>query len=235
MTTTVCLYARVSTEKQTTDNQIIRLREFAQSRGYNIYKEYEDTASGTLQRRPALDEMLKDAKQHKFDKILAVKIDRIGRSLTNLKNIIDDLMLWNVGLEMLDQSIDTSSASGRLMITLLGAFAEYEREIIVERTNDGIARARRQGKHLGHPYTKLSDYHINKAKRILGENPKISERKLAEQFDGIGRTKLIEELKSLGILEIGRKGGYVGVYIPDTEKTNGCKTSDCNTTKEVSE
>lgn len=216
----VGLYARVSTKDQTTDNQIIRLREYCQSRGYEVVGEYVDVASGKLTHRPQLDAMLKDAKKRRFDKIIAIKIDRIGRSLINLKNIVENLTTWGIGLEMVDQDIDTSSASGRLMISLLGAFAEYERELIVERTNDGIARARKQGKDIGRARTELSPYQIDKAKQIIEQNPNISARELASHFDGIGRTCLIARLRELGIYN-GRKGGYDGVYKETSKNTDG--------------
>ena len=196
----VCLYARVSTAEQETDNQLIRLREVAQNRRWTVYKEYVDVASGRNANRPALDEMMKDAKKHRFDKILAVKLDRIARNTINLCNMIQDLALWNVGIEFLDQPIDTSSPSGKLTIVILGAIAEFERELIVERTKDGLNRARKEGKTLGKPKVTLSDYQREKARRLIAENPNISTRKLAEQFDGISRMTLLKLLKEEGII-----------------------------------
>lgn len=216
----VALYARVSTKDQTTDNQTIRLRSYAKTRVYEVVDEYVDVASGKNAHRPELDRMLADAKQHRFEKIIAVKIDRVGRSLINLKNIVDNLEKWNVGLEMIDQDIDTRSASGRLMINLLGAFAEFERELIVERTRDGLARAKKQGKKLGNECKTLTPYQIDKAKRILAENPNISQRKLAEQFEGISRTCLISGLRDLGLIS-GRQTGCNGVYKEPNEKSSG--------------
>lgn len=196
----VAIYARVSTSEQETDNQLIRLREVARNRGWTVYKEYVDVASGRNANRPALNDMLRDAKKHSFDKIIAVKLDRIARNTINLCNMIQDLALWNVGIEFLDQPIDTSSPSGKLTIVILGAIAEFERELIVERTKDGLNRARKEGKTLGKPKSTLSDYQRDKARRILAENPDISTRKLAEQFDGISRMTLIKLLKEDGIL-----------------------------------
>ena len=196
----VCLYARVSTEEQNTDNQILRLREVATARGWDVVEEYVDKASGKDARRPALDKMMNDAKKHRFDKIIAVKLDRIARSVVNLFNLMTDLDNWNVKIEFLDQPIDTSTAYGRMILTVLGAVAEFERELIVDRTNAGIQRAVAQGKTLGCPKKTLSDYQIDKARQILSENPNISMNKLASQFDGISRNTLLKLLKQEGII-----------------------------------
>lgn len=196
----VGLYARVSTDKQETDNQLIRLREVAHNRGYDIFDEYVDIASGRNANRPNLDRMMKDAKSHRFDKIIAVKLDRIARSVTNLNNLMNDLYTWNIGIEFIDQPIDTSTPSGKLILTILGAMAEFERELIVERTQDGLERARKQGKTLGRKSTTLSEYQIEKARSILNENPNISMNALSKQFTGISRNTLIKCLKEEGMI-----------------------------------
>lgn len=227
MTSIVAMYARVSTDRQDTDNQMIRLREWATNNGWTVYNEYVDVASGKNTRRPSLTKMLEDAKMHRFDTIIAVKIDRIGRSVLDFKNIMEKLEAWDVKIKMLDQDIDTSTASGRFMITMLSAVAEFEREVIVERVNDGLRRAEKEGKVFGRPKKTLSDYQIEKAKRILAENPNISNRQLAEQFEGISRTALIKGLRDLGILgESGQKTLSDGVYKETPKKSDGQKTTD---------
>ena len=197
----VGLYARVSTDKQDTDNQMIRLREIAQNRGYEVFDEYVDIASGRNANRPNLDRMMKDAKQHRFDKIIAVKLDRIARSVTNLNNLMNDLYAWNVGIEFIDQPIDTTTPAGKMILTILGAMAEFERELIVERTNDGLKRARTEGKTLGRKNVTLSDYQLEKARSILKDNPNISMNALSKQFTGISRNTLIKCLKEEGLIE----------------------------------
>lgn len=197
----VGLYARVSTDKQDTDNQMIRLREIAQNRGYEVFDEYVDIASGRNANRPNLDRMMKDAKQHRFDKIIAVKLDRIARSVTNLNNLMNDLYAWNVGIEFIDQPIDTTTPAGKMILTILGAMAEFERELIVERTNDGLKRARKEGKTLGRKNVTLSDYQLEKARSILKDNPNISMNALSKQFTGISRNTLIKCLKEEGLIE----------------------------------
>lgn len=197
----VGLYARVSTDKQDTDNQMIRLREVAQNRGYEVFDEYVDIASGRNANRPNLDRMMKDAKQHRFDKIIAVKLDRIARSVTNLNNLMNDLYAWNVGIEFIDQPIDTTTPAGKMILTILGAMAEFERELIVERTNDGLKRARKEGKTLGRKTVTLSEYQLDKARSILKDNPNISMNALSKQFTGISRNTLIKCLKEEGLIE----------------------------------
>lgn len=226
----VALYARVSTDKQTTDNQIIRLREWADRKQWEVYAEYIDVRSGKDANRPQLKEMLSCARKGYFDCILAVRLDRIGRSVMQLSEIVENLDRWQVGLKLLDQDIDTTTVMGKFMFTILSAAAEFERNLIVDRVNDGLDRARKEGKTLGRPTRKLSKYQIEKAKSILAENPNISNRKLAEKFDGISMNTLIKELRALGILEKGvQKTGSGGVYKegPETEGTQG--TSDCCT------
>ena len=196
----VALYARVSTDKQTNDNQLLRLREVVEARKYEVYQEYVDVASGANANRPALDRMRDDAKHHKFDKILAVKIDRIARSIINLLDVMTDLEKWGIKIEFLDQPIDTSTPTGKFTLTILGALAEFERELIRDRTNAGIKRAHAQGHKSGRRETKLSSYQIEKAKKILAENPDISNRKLAEQFEGISMNTLVKLLRQEGIL-----------------------------------
>lgn len=198
--TVVCLYARVSTKGQDTDNQMIRLEEVAKARGYTIYKKYEDVASGKNQHRPALDEMMNDAKHHKFDKIMATKLDRIARSVINLLNLLNELNEHHVTIEFLDQPIDTGSASGKLTMTILGAMAEFERELISERTMDGLAKANSQGRHGGRPKRVLSDYQLAKAKELLQQNPRISITELSKEFDGIDRKTLKKLLVENGLI-----------------------------------
>lgn len=197
----VGLYARVSTDKQDTDNQMIRLREIAQNRGYEVFGEYIDIASGRNAHRPDLDRMMKDAKHHRFDKIIAVKLDRIARSVTNLNNLMNDLYSWNIGIEFIDQPIDTSTPAGKMILTILGAMAEFERELIVERTNDGLKRAKKEGKTLGRKSVTLSEYQLDKARSILSENPNISMNALSKQFTGISRNTLLKCLKEEGLIE----------------------------------
>lgn len=191
----VALYARVSTRDQTDDNQLIRLRQTAEARGYVIVGEYADVASGADAKRPALDRLRNDAKKGLITRVMATKLDRLARSTVNLADLVGDLERWGVGLELLDQPIDTTTPTGRLTTVILGAVAEFERELIRDRTRDGLARAKAQGKTLGRPKRELSDYQRDKLKEILAADPNISMRALSAQFDGISRTRLTEIVK----------------------------------------
>ncbi len=147
------LYARVSTDDKGQDNlnQLVKLREFAANRRFESAVEFVDTASAANDNRPGLDKMLKAAKKHEFDIIVIVRLDRMMRSVQNTIKIIKDLDRWKVELFVLDQNIDFGTASGRLQYEVLAAVAEFERELIRDRTIDGLNRARRQGKKLGRP------------------------------------------------------------------------------------
>ena len=194
MSRKVALYARVSTKGQDGDNQLLRLRDVAVRRGWD-FVEYSDVASGANARRPQLDAMLADAKKGKIDHIMVTKLDRLARSVTNLSEIIDNLENWGVTIEFLDQPIDTSTAMGRLLRTILGAIAEFERELISDRTKDGLARAVSQGKTLGRRKIELSAYQKDKLRRILADNPDISMRQLSTHFEGISRKTLSDIVK----------------------------------------
>jgi len=147
----VALYARVSKadDSQNPENQLSRLRSYATERQYEIVSEFVDRASGADARRPALGHMLKDARAHRFGLILVVKVDRIARSTINLYGMLADLESSGVKFECSDQNISTNSPTGKLLLAILAGVAEFERELIVDRTKAGLARARAQGKRLG--------------------------------------------------------------------------------------
>ena len=148
------IYVRVSTDKQTVENQILQLRQIAERRGWEIVKEYHDAGiSGAKGRdaRPGLDEMLKDASRRRFDVVMAWAIDRLGRSLIDLLGTIQTLEACSVDLYLDQQSIDTTTPAGRLMFQVTGAFAEFERSMIRQRVRAGLKRAVESGKQLGRP------------------------------------------------------------------------------------
>jgi len=154
MTKRAALYLRVSTDKQTVDNQITALRQIAERRGWHIVAEYHDAGiSGAKGRdkRPGLDRMLNDAQRRSFDVVMAWAIDRLGRSLIDLLGTIQTLEACGVDLYLDQQSIDTTTPAGRLMFQVTGAFAEFERSMIRERVNAGLRRAVAAGKTLGRP------------------------------------------------------------------------------------
>jgi DNA invertase Pin-like site-specific DNA recombinase len=148
------IYVRVSTDKQTVENQVRELRQIAERRGWEVVEEYHDAGiSGSKGRdqRPGLDRMLKDASRRRFDVVMAWAIDRLGRSLIDLLGTIQALEASGVDLFLEQQAIDTTTPAGKLMFQVTGAFAEFERSMIRQRVNAGLKRAVEQGKRLGRP------------------------------------------------------------------------------------
>ena len=149
----VALYARVSKsdESQDPENQLMRLRSYASERGWEVFEEYVDMASGADANRPRLRRMLNDANARRLGLVLTTKIDRIARSSLDLKLLISELEGRGIKFECTDQPFSTNTPTGKLLFGILGEIAEFERALIVERTKAGLARARAQGKRLGHP------------------------------------------------------------------------------------
>jgi DNA invertase Pin-like site-specific DNA recombinase len=148
-TTRAAIYARVSTTDQTCENQLIELRRYCQARGWTA-AEYVDTGiSGAKDRRPALDRLMTDAAQRRIDAVVVWRLDRFGRNLRHLITAIEELQAQGVAFVSMGESIDTTSPTGRLLLGVLGAFAEFERERIKERIQAGLQRAKRQGQRLG--------------------------------------------------------------------------------------
>jgi len=148
----VAIYARVSTTDQTTDNQLRELRAVAERAGWQIVAEFVDHGiSGAKGRdkRPQFDAMLKAATRREFDLLATWSIDRLGRSLQHLIGALNELHAVGVDLYMHQQQLDTTTPAGRVIFSVMGAFAEFERNIIVERVRAGMARAKAQGKRLG--------------------------------------------------------------------------------------
>jgi DNA invertase Pin-like site-specific DNA recombinase len=150
----IALYLRVSTSKQETHNQRRELEAVAARSGWEIVKVYEDAGiSGAKGRdgRPGLDALLKAVNAKEFDMVATWSVDRLGRSLTDLLAILQHLKDKHVDLFLHQQGLDTSTTAGRAMFQMLGVFAEFERGIIRERVNAGLARAREKGVVLGRP------------------------------------------------------------------------------------
>ena len=152
MTTKVALYCRVSTLDQTIDNQLIELRDHCSRMGWEIVKEYADEGlSGTLSRdkRPAFNEMIKDAYRKRFDLVVCWDISRIGRSMKELVMFLSDMKDRDIGICSVRQGFDTSTTMGEMMFQFVGILSSWEREMIRERTLAGLERAKSEGKTLG--------------------------------------------------------------------------------------
>ena len=144
------IYCRVSTRDQTTLNQERILKEYCQRNNIDVYSIYLDEGvSGSKTSREGLDLMLQDMRFGHFDTILVWKLDRLGRSTQHLLQILEELKNKNVRLICIDMNIDTNTPQGKFFFTIVGAFAELEREIIRERIYAGLSRAKSQGKALG--------------------------------------------------------------------------------------
>ena len=177
----VAIYARVSTDKQTCENQLKELRSIAERMQYIVVDEFIDEGiSGATSSRPALDALMKSATQRRFDMVMCWSIDRLGRSLQNLIEILNELQSLKVDLFFMQQGMDTSTSAGRMMFSIFGALAEFERNLIRERVIAGQQRAISQGIKMGRP-SKMNDGMKN-AIKLLRER-------------GIGIKQIARELK----------------------------------------
>lgn len=154
MTKRVALYLRVSTGEQTTENQRRELEAVAQRAGWEIVAVFEDAGvSGAKGRdkRPGYDAMLKVVTRREVDMVAAWSVDRLGRSMQELTAFLGELHARGADLYLHQQALDTTTPSGKAMFGMMAVFAEFERAMIVERVNAGLARAKAQGKKLGRP------------------------------------------------------------------------------------
>jgi len=148
----IAIYARVSTTDQSTDSQLLDLRRYVRERGWNIYKEYADEGiSGTKDSRPALNELMDDAKKRRFDVVLVWRFDRFARSTKHLILALEEFRNLGIDFVSYQENIDTSSPLGSAIFTIISAVAQLERDIIAERVKAGLRRARENGKKLGRP------------------------------------------------------------------------------------
>lgn len=147
------IFSRVSTDRQSTQNQLQCLREVAARAGWQVVEVYEETVSGAAARskRAAYDRMLKDAARRRFEILLAWDVSRLGRSLRELLDCFETLRRTGVDLYLDQQGVDTTTPAGRALFGMAGVFAEFERSMLIERTRAGLDRARAQGKRLGRP------------------------------------------------------------------------------------
>lgn len=147
----VCVYLRVSTQDQNTALQKAELEQYCLARGLSISHIYEDKATGTNTARPEFQSMLKNARSRRFDVLLVWKLDRFARSLKDLVNNLTELTELGLEFISLKDNLDLSTSAGRLMLHMLGAFAEFEAALIKERVRAGIENAKRKGTKFGRP------------------------------------------------------------------------------------
>jgi DNA invertase Pin-like site-specific DNA recombinase len=145
------LYLRVSTVDQHPQTQVLDLRQLAAQRGFEIVEEYTDTISGVKARRPGLDQLMCDARHAKFDVVLVWAFDRLARSVRHFLEVLDELNRLNIEFVSFRENVDTGGPLGRALIVIIGAIAELERNLIVERVRSGMRRARLEGRRIGRP------------------------------------------------------------------------------------
>jgi site-specific DNA recombinase len=168
----IAIYLRVSTEDQAKEGYSLEvqreyLEDFAKRENYDIFKVYcDDGISGYSDRRPALQELLKDAKDKKFELVLVYKIDRFSRNLKDLLTLVDELSSGGVGFKSATEPFDTTTSAGKLMFQQLGSFAEFERNRIAERVFPGMIKGVKQGRWQGARFSPFG-YTYNKEKKLL--------------------------------------------------------------------
>jgi DNA invertase Pin-like site-specific DNA recombinase len=143
------LYMRVSTLDQHPETQLYDLRQMAQQRGYQIVEEYTDRISGAKTKRPGLDTLMQDGRRGRFDVVLVWASDRIARSVKHFLDVLDELNRLNIEFISFREQIDTGGPLGRAVVVIIGAIAELERNLIIERVRAGMRRAKLEGRHIG--------------------------------------------------------------------------------------
>lgn len=199
----LAIYCRASTTEQHPEIQEHALRAYATARGLELAEEcvyIDHGVSGAKDSRPALNRLLADARRRRFDVVACTKLDRLARSVHHLTSLSRDLEALGVDLVVLDQSIDTSTPSGRLLFHVLGSIAEFERDLIRERTAAGMRAARRRGKRLGRPEVRVDRVALEQGIRV---GASVSE--LARRL-GVARStvrKQLEVAKKVNGTEVG--------------------------------
>ena len=188
---TAAIYARVSTDKQKAEMQVVELKVFVKRRGFSLGQIYIDQGftGGNIQ-RPAFGKMMEDAHKRSFDVLIVWKLDRLSRSLKDLITTLETLGSLGVDFISYDNSLDTSTPTGKLVFHVVGSVAEFERDIIKERVRAGLANARRNGKRLGRPSILAK---VSPKIYILKENG-LSNRMIASRL-GVGEATVRRALK----------------------------------------
>ena len=216
------LYLRVSTVDQNPESQGIELRQFAKQRGYEIVHEYVDHGvSGTKVRRPALDQLLKDANRHKFDAVLVWSSDRLARSTKHFLQVLDDLNEHGIQFLSQREAIDTDGPLGRAIVVIISAIAELERSLIVERVRAGMRRAKLEGRRIGR--TPLD---VDRAALVRDRLSGMSLTKVATKY-GLSRASVVrfvhESKRCHGNRIVSRhEGGIANVFECRQHRTRLC-------------
>ncbi len=173
----VGIYARVSSNRQCPESQLLPLREYATARGFEIVSEYVDVISGSKDSRPELARLMADAAKRRLDAVAVWKFDRFARSTRHLVTALEQFNVLGVDFISLSESIDTSTPMGKMVFTVLAAVAELELSLIRERVVMGLERAKAQGKQLGRPMIEANEEQL----LTLSEQG-LSSRQIAKQL-----------------------------------------------------
>ena len=159
----IAVYCRVSTLDQSTDSQVLDLRRYVSESDWTLYKEYCDNGiSGTKDNRPALNQLMDDARKRRFDMVLCWRFDRFARSTKHLILALEEFRNLGIDFVSYQENIDTGSPLGSAIFTIISAVAQLERDIIAERVRAGLRRAKENGKKLGRPPKKVDEYEIRR-------------------------------------------------------------------------
>lgn len=175
---TAAIYARVSTLDQNCEVQLADLRRYAGQRFGRAYEFVDQGVSGTQRRRPALDALMKDASKRMFDVVLVWKFDRFARSLKHLMDSLEEFGVLGIDFVSYTEGVDTTTPSGQLLFHIVGAVAQFERDLIAERVRAGLAHARAMGKHIGRPRASVDREQVAKLR-----SGGMSLRKIASALD----------------------------------------------------
>lgn len=177
----VSIYSRVSTTDQSADMQVRELREYCERRGWELAHEYTDRGvSGAKESRPELNRLIADARKRRFDSVVVWKFDRFARSVSHLLRALEEFRSLGIEFVSLSEAIDTSTPTGKMVFTVLGAVAELERSLITERVRAGLRNAKAKGKRLGRPPSSVSNKEIRQLRsqgaswRAIGRNLGVS-------------------------------------------------------------
>jgi DNA invertase Pin-like site-specific DNA recombinase len=177
MTSRVAIYARVSTTNHGQDVtvQTRDLQEFAEARGWRLFDSYLDLGiSGSKDKRPELDRLMADAHKRRFDVVAVWRFDRFARSVSHLLRALETFNALGIAFVSLSENVDTTTPIGKMIFTVLGAVAELERSLIVERVRAGLRNARAKGKTLGRPRTAVDTARIDRLRASGLSWPKIA-------------------------------------------------------------
>src|ERR1700752_1762211 len=200
------LYSRISTGDQHLETQLLDLRQMARERGLEIVREYSDVISGAKSKRPGLDQLMSDARRHRFDVLLVSAFDRIARNVRHFLEVLDELNHLNILFVSLRENIDTGGPLGRAMLTIIGAISALELDLIRERILAGMRRAKLEGRRIG-----LVPLEIDRVQVVADRRAGMSLSQVAQKYR-ISRASVCRlvkesgELKKSSVPQLGNEG-----------------------------